>query len=266
MAYTDDSRQGDAQAIIEEVHRHAEPDTLKRGDLVAISPGKAIVDLRQYERRVKAAVQLGDVESFLAYVAQFYDAEAATAWVDPDRYTVVAVLNDHAASLPDERDHRATLALKQTAEWKRWANVDRQWLDQESFADHIADCVEDIAEPTAAELLELAQHFEATTSAEFKGGTRLDSGAVTVQYVETVDARAGQSGQLTIPKEIILALAPFYGEQRIAVTARFRYRLRNGDLQLSVVLADPDKVVRESVMAVKDRVAEQISRTYLGTP
>lgn len=260
----------DAGAIIEEVRSNSLTDSLVRGDLVAVPQGRRIEDLRQYERRATGSVNTEDVESFLKYVVDFYDPAITSAWVSVDTARMVAILNDHVRQgEPSDagwRDHRALLTLRETSEWKRWTAIDRAWLDQADFAEHIADSIEDIASPTAGDLLELAQTFEATSNAEFKGGVRIDSGAVQVSYRESIDARAGDNGQLTIPKELILALAPFYGEDRIAVTARFRYRIREGKLKVGVVLEDPEKIRTACVVAAHDRVAAVVERTYLGTP
>lgn len=257
-----------AAAIIEETRTNSVPDRLERGELVAVPHGRQIVDLTAYERRAKGTVSVEDVDSFLKYIADFYDPAITTAWVSVDAASMVAILNDHAEGTADPgwQDHRASLTLKPTSEWKRWAGIDRKWLDQEDFAEHIADSIEDIAAPAAGELLELAQSFEATTKAEFKGGIRIDSGAVQVNYREAVDAKAGESGQLTIPKELVLAIAPFYGEDRIAVTARFRYRIREGELKVGIVMEDPEKIRRACVVAAHDRVAAAVDRTYLGHP
>lgn len=77
-----------------------------------------------------------------------------------------------------------------------------------------------------------------------------------------MSAAAGEQGEFEVPTEFVLALAPFEGADLKEVTARFRYRIRSGQLALSYALVRPDDVIREAylehVSAVEDAIGVPI--------
>ena len=244
------------------------------GVLVPEGATHKVVDLNdQLERleanplRAKGTVGLHTVDDLARYVTRHDDKAATTVWVDLHGHAVVAVLNDHGDA-PGWGDHRAQLKLSQSPEWTRWKRHSGNFLDQPTFAEHIELSLDDIVKPDAADVLEMAQHIEGTASAEFQGGHRLQSGAVQLGYVETIDAKAGVRGELEIPKEFELALAPFDGEKPVPVRARFRFRLRGSVLQLGYVLVRPDDVLRASIDDITQRLANTFGedRVFVGTP
>jgi uncharacterized protein YfdQ (DUF2303 family) len=113
--------------------------------------------------------------------------------------------------------------------------------------------------PAGADLLELAQTFQATTKVEFRESKQLASGQRQFQYVEETDARGGQRGELTIPKEFELGIAPFEGCDPYRVIARLRYRLRDGKLSIGYVLDNPRDVERQAFRDVVETLSEACS-------
>lgn len=205
-------------------------------------------DTERYEAtpsRKTGHATLTDDDSLVAYVKRHADDETTTLWGDLDRGSIVAVFNDHNAATDDGGwgDHRATLKLRETEDWKHWLKNDGQLLSQDAFAEHIEDGVDAIREPAAATMLEIAQSFHAKSGASFSGGRRL-SGEVQFTYEETVTAKAGNKGSLEVPETFVLGLAPFEGNDPYAITARFRYRLVDGRLALGYRLIRPDKIRR----------------------
>jgi uncharacterized protein YfdQ (DUF2303 family) len=264
------------QAIIDAAREHATPvvvDPTKLEQRIFVVPKGSTLEYSfpsdeylERPRRLTGAVSVEDVASFKAYVATFYDPASTTAWVDQHRHRVVAVLNDAAASESAWRDHRATLQLVKTPEWKRWREKDGVLMDQEAFARHIELAELDIVDPDAATLLEIAQTFWASTKAEFRSGTRLQSGEVQFEWVEETQATAGRNRDLTIPAKFELRLSPFHGEDVVAVTALLRYRVRNGELRIGYELVRPDDVERDAMELIAESLRNEIDRVYLGSP
>lgn len=58
--------------------------------------------------------------------------------------------------------------------------------------------------------------------------------------------------------------APFIGEDRYRIAARFRFRVNGGQLKLGYVLDRPQSVLRDALDGVAERIAEQFPRTYVG--
>lgn len=263
-------------AIIEAARETARPvelDPHKRAIHAFVVPQNAKLErVEVYDHdlpapdRLLGTVRVETVESLMAYVKEFYDAAMTTAWVDCAERRVIAVLNDARRDSAQWRDHRAVLQLQLTPEWKRWRAKDSRLMGQEEFAEHIEESELDIVAPDAAELLEIAQTFHASTKAEFKSGTRLKTGEVTFAWIEETKATAGRKGELTIPDKFELSIAPFEGEERRPLTALLRYRVRDGHLTIGYKLVRPDDVLRDALELIAAGLRETIDRVYLGSP
>lgn len=203
------------------------------------------------------------VLAFIDYVANQHVDGDTTVWVHPTSGQITAVIDDSGAE-PGYRQHRVELLLAPTPEWSYWAAQDGKMLPQLAFAEHIEGGLQQIEQPDAADVLELAQSFHATTNVTFRSSTRLATGEQQLQYDEETAAVAGRTGQLNVPTAIVLMLGPFIGEPEVQIAARFRFRVNGGRLQLGYKLDQPEKVVRDAIESIADRIAGRFARTYLG--
>lgn len=220
-------------------------------------------------RRPSGTVQVHDATGFVRSVnrraGEFEGGRDVVLYADEERKALVAILNDDGTAggdmLADWRDYRIELALRPRPEWLHWKGKSGAFLDQQKFAEHIEDGLLELVSPPAADAIELAQSFEATSNARFKSGVRLHNGVTQFAYEEDVDAKAGAGGLLAIPTELKLLVAPFYGSARFEVTARFRYRLPRGggNLELGYVLNRPDDVERAAFTKIADVVAAELA-------
>lgn len=265
---------GDAQVIVDTATAAAGP--------VDLAPGAAYTvvvpaggDLRELDtqhlletpRRKKGVAHLRTAGSLVQYVGKHGEEGPTDIFADLKQVSIVAVLNGHADLEPGWGDHKAVLIMVKTEQWARWLSRHRNIGTLEDFAEFIEDNLEDVAEPPGADLLELAQSFQATSSAQFKQARRLATGEVQFAYTETVDAKAGQQGQLTIPQEFTVVLAPFEGTEAIPITARLRYRVGGGSLRIGYILDRPDKVEREAFDQAVAHVQSETGYSVLhGTP
>jgi uncharacterized protein YfdQ (DUF2303 family) len=241
----------------------------QEGHVYALADG-TIVDLDRHAIRPwrpRGTAKPQSVEALIAYVTR-HRTEETTIWVEPLNGHVVAVLNDNGAAQAEAwRDLRADLTLPTTPEWDHWLKRDGDFLDQATFAEHVEDGIDEVRDPSAADLLEVSQTMQATVTADFRSASRLHDGSIVAAWAEHVDARAGAAGDLTIPKEIVLALTPFYGEQPYAVSAKIRYRIRSGTLAIGYKLDRPESVVRDCLNAIKQRLVESFGDVvYTGIP
>lgn len=242
----------EAQAVIDVTLRAAEPKQLVTGHIYAVATsngGVHQVDLtgEQYRDVPKAktgTATVRDVDSFLSYFDKHADA-ATEVYADIERRTITAVLDAHEADTARWGKHRLLLELRHTPAWLAWTGKDNQLMPQAKFAEFIEDNLVDLRVPDSATMLELAESFEGTTSAEFQSSQRLDNGQRKFSYVEETTAKAGHKGDIVIPATLTLALSPFEGTEMFKVTARFRYRLdrAKGELSLGFKLERPDDVL-----------------------
>ncbi len=263
---------GDAAAIIEAAQATAEPKDLDHGkpQIVVVPAGAAaqIPDLsawRDAPYRRSGLYRPATVEALADYTEWQQVDDQTTVWVHPTSGRVEAVFDDNGAE-PGYREHRAVLQLQPTPEWTYWAAKDGHMGGQEDFALHIEGGLAEIEQPAAADLLEIAQSFHATKNAAFRSALRLASGEQQFTYSEEIEAKAGRTGQLSVPTTFVLMLAPFVGEEERQVVAKLRYRLHDGRLQIGYQLERPDKVVREALDAVAEQLAAKFPRVFVGEP
>lgn len=228
---------------------------------VAVPPGWRVetIDTSHHlpaPARAAGRVVVHDAASFLAAVALRRMADRPpVAYADEERTALVAILDDDHGDTPGWRQYRVELALRPTREWKAWKNQDDKPMGQEPFAFFVEEHAREFRMPAAADMLELAQTIEGTKSAQFKAGVRLKDGGRQAVWAETIDARAGQTGQLTIPDRFLIALRPFIGSAPFEVEAWLRFRIADGRLQLSYKLDRADLVEK----AVFDDVVNEVA-------
>lgn len=218
--------------------------------------------------RAEGTVTFRDVDSFSRYVHR-HATDATVVYhnrhADPQ---AVAVIDDHTPDEPGWGQHRALLHLRHSPEWQAWTHRQSRTMDQVEFADFVEDHLYDIAEPDGATLLEIITSIQGHRNVEFTKGIRLADGNLTFAYTEETTATAGARGDLTIPERFTLALRPYEGTDPVAVTARFRWRLRDGALALSYILDELDRILEDTFSAqVVGQLEEDLLAPVLyGTP
>jgi uncharacterized protein YfdQ (DUF2303 family) len=259
----------DTRAVIELTQRAVEPTLVEPGHVytVVVPAGGhlAQVDLtgdqyRDRPRRKTGQVRLDDAPSFTAYYGK-HATEDSEVYADLDWRTITAVLDAHGQTEANWAQHRAVFELSRTKSWQVWTLSDGKWMPQEAFAEQLEARAIDVITPPAADMLELAQSFQATTKVNFASGRRLATGERALLYTEETNATAGKRGELTIPASFDLLLQPFDGfEQRSRITARFRYRIvAEGKLLLSYVLDRPDDTLRAAFQQVSEWLGQELS-------
>ncbi|MYR46765.1 DUF2303 family protein [Streptomyces sp. SID5910] len=203
-----------------------------------------------------------DAQSFLTYWDKHHD-DNSEVYADSDRLTVTAVLDAHTPGTARWGGHRLHLALRETTAWKQWLHLDGQLLDQETFAEFLEDHLPELLEPSAADMLEIAQSFQAAQKVDFQSATRLSSGQRQFQYVETATTKAGQKGQLTVPETFTIGLVPFDGSDGYRLTARLRYRIGQNGLRLGYKLERPDEIRTTAFADVVKAIGEQIDTAVM---
>lgn len=261
-------RRTENDALIEVALNSAEPSELTPGKVYGwLSPTSGRVekiDLTGDEYRAAPARKTGttvvrDVESFGQYWDKHADGDFAEVYADDTLDTVTAVLNAHGSTVAGWGDHRLAYKLRRTSTWQTWAGHDRDLMGQTEFAEMLEDNLNSIVQPDGAELLELAQTFTANTQVAFKSGALLANGSRELIYSENVEASGGRGGKkIVIPKEIVLALAPYEDNDPMPVTARFRYRINDGHLRLGYVLNGVDEILSQAFTSVVEQVETRI--------
>ncbi|MFF8409020.1 DUF2303 family protein [Streptomyces omiyaensis] len=263
-----------ARTLITFAQQAAAPVALEVGKyhVVRTADGFRTVDLTTPEHtgvpeRKAGTTTVRDTTSFASYFAKHADPDTEV-YADAERLTVTAVLDAHTPAAARWSGHRLVLHLRKTDAWSQWMRQDGQLMQQEQFAEFLEDHLPELLKPSAADMLEIAQSIQGATKVDWQSSSRLATGQRQFQFVETVTAKAGQKGQLTIPETFTVGLVPFEGSAGYELTARFRYRLgRDGGLTLGYKLERPDDVLRTAFADVVDTIDGDIEQPVMnGTP
>lgn len=213
--------------------------------------------------RKTSTVQLDDAESFIWYLQEHGDAESCRIYLTADyqsgKVQFLALLNDNTKTGTNWRDHRATFTPAKSVEWNRWVGANKKQMTQTEFANWIEDNMADIAEiegmPKASEMLEMALNFEATAEKKFKSATRLQSGGISMEYIDTEDSAT--RARMAVFERFSLGLTALQDGPAYRLDARMKYRLRDGTLHLWFELIRPDKVLENSAHELVNAIKEK---------
>lgn len=264
----------DIQAVIDTAVRSTPPAEVEPGKFYVFRTPDGIRQLdltgdqyRDTPARKQGITTVRDADSFAGYWGKHSD-DNSEVYADADQLRVTAVLDADTATAARWGGHRLVLSLRETEAWQAWLALDGKLIEQQQFAEFVEDHLPEILEPAAAEMLEIAQSISGTVKAEFASGTRLATGQRQLSYVETVTAKAGQKGTLTIPETFVVGLLPFEGLTKgYQFTARLRYRINGSDLTIGYKLDRPGDVRDKAFADIVTAVGEQIATPILnGTP
>ena len=273
--------QGTAEVIRDLATENGEFQQLEPGLIHACMSAKdgriQALDLRGDEyletpRRKKGTIVVRNVESFLFYYGKHKVNGQSEIYAEPDIVTVTGVLNAYASEQTDWRDHRVRLSLQHSPEWVAWTGNNKRLLPQVDFCEfleeHIADVTKSTGGASAAALMEFATNFSAQRTLTFQSSARLSNGTTQFQYIENVDGQGGQkAGEAAMPAGFMLRIAPFVGADPVEMHARLRHRIVNRSLALQYLLDDPSGILRESMMGVMGKIAEETGDTVMtGSP
>lgn len=217
--------------------------------------------------RIKGNVGVLDPESFVEYYTKFSDPNSRVFAYEPE-IKVIGVLDYHAAGeiMPRWCQHRVTLTLRQSEEWKVWLTNNNKQKTQAEFAEFLEQNSMDIVRPSPSHIVEVARDLQATTEVEFGAGVRMQDGQVRFKYTETTKATVG-AGQLAVPEQFTIGIPAFVGGVRVDMQALLRFRNREGKLVIWYTLIRPEEVMRTAFLAARDAIAEALAITIInGVP
>lgn len=251
--------QTEAREIADLTLQGAAVKTIGDTPFVVVPADHRVVELDAYlptPTRKSGNTDLRDVQSFVTLV----NLEKTNSTRIYGRYeppAFVAVFNDHGQSAPGWQDHKASFACPQSVEWKTWKASDGKRMSQEEFAQFIENNLPDIAQPPAADMLEISRTLEAKKKVNFASGIRLSNGQNQLTYEEEISGTAAK-GQIQVPEEFTIGIPVLEGGVKYAVTARLRYRiLDGGKMQMWYELVRPHKIVEDAVKEVWHHIAQE---------
>lgn len=195
-----------------------------------------VVDVKEVERwngkpnRKTGRFSFSDLESFIRYYSEHKTEDSRIfAAVSDTGANFIGVLNFHGAE-PSFNDHHAHMELIPTTEWKIWMATAHTKMPQMEFARFLEDNSEMFTQPQGLDLLDLVTELEGKSHVDITQAVKLQTGAIKLNYSEVVELKGGsgnQSGEMIVPKELTVNIAPFEGTARREMKARLRFRIEN---------------------------------------
>ena len=233
-------------------------------EFVVLGAGEKIETLERLQTKPTRVCQKVDVvnaASFLAYFDQFKTANSIVC-VDDEKYNVRAVFDYHQAGGSAEwGSHTCTFGLTRTEEWTAWMQQNGRRMDQLKFAEFLENRMPDIVSPVGASVLEAATNLSNHRNVTFQSKVRVDNGSVQLAYIEE-DKGPGQ-GNVEIPQQFILGIRPFLRGEAYKMTAKFRYRIADGKLEMWYDLINPDRVIRDAFESEVEKITSKLTNDTL---
>lgn len=251
----------EAEAISTIAQQAKSPDAVDPGKVYAVAHGDTVkvIDTDAYSerpRRKKGTANVRDSESFIAYLDK-HGIKGETEVLTKQRENkIISFIDAGTDSEAGWSEHHLVLTLEQSPEFLKWTKLSGQMFSQTDFAEFIEENASDIVAPAAAEMLEIVSSLQVARSADFESAVRLSDGNVQFGYRETTNAKAGTTGQLTIPTEFSLGIRPYLGGNPYQVQAKFRYRLRGSELLLGFKLERIDDILLNAFNGVAESIQE----------
>lgn len=219
---------------------------------------------------LKQQVKLQNPASFISYIKN-HATQSVAIFCLPEKRTFTAFLDWHVGTDQRHCFHTAVLNLETTAELDTWMRNSGKEMDQIEFASFIEANAPEIVSaddalggktPSGSEMLQIALTLSRTENAAFRSATRLQNGQTQFKYEQNFDDKAGENGELTIPQMIKIGLPLFKAssaDEGYIMSARFRYRIRNGRLVMWYELIRPERIIEDAIQGIEITLKEAMS-------
>lgn len=184
-------------------------------------------------KSVKQAVTLQNADALIAYLNRFKRADSIL-FADVAESRIVGLIDYHSKDQAELVEHRATLALPFSEEWKVWSAINGHLKPQLEFARFIEENAPDIKAPDAGSLLEAVRDLQARRSVNFIQAVRTASDNESFEFNDNTEART--KGDLELPTKFMLSIPVYFGDPDVEVPAFLRWKLEEGKLMLGIKL------------------------------
>jgi hypothetical protein len=211
--------------------------------------------------RIRRHTALGDVDSFALYLDRYWDSQQSVTFrtgqlvistiIDGD-----PIGNDGVASWGS---HKASLILRLSDRLAPWRSADRQLLSQQEFVEFLEDHIADVADPDAADLIELVQWLSGHIGTTWSSAISTKDGARRLTWEESMTSggKVRTGGTQDIPGEMTIRVPLFQNDrhpEHVDIVARLRIRVRDGRVTLGFILDNLDTLIEDRM----DRVVELV--------
>jgi uncharacterized protein YfdQ (DUF2303 family) len=221
--------------------------------------------------RKTGIVHVESLDAFIDYIDRHHTNESAIFASSKDN-AIKAVMDWHQSDGEEFGGfarHQVILPFVFTDRWQAWTAISGKPMHQKTLAEHIEEYLGDIVAPDAAAVLETVLTLSGKKSVAYKNATRLASGDVAIQWEETTEAKAGQSGELKVPSEITLRLPVYVGcedETTFDVRTMFRFHVHEGSLTFTLKMLGIERIRELAFAAIYSSLVANLESVSIKTP
>ena len=189
--------------------------------------------LKPAPSRIRQKPLFYEKAAFIEYVNRF-KTPSSVVFNNTDENTFDAYIDYHEAAKAGTVEHVARLQLRYSEQFARWNTIEGNWVEQGKFATFLEENYIDVRKPDGAAVLELASDLEAKQNVMWKSAVRRDTETRTFSYEEDLNATQKGKGDVVVPRDLLLALPIYQGENEMELTAFLRHNLVQGSLAFKI--------------------------------
>lgn len=213
-------------------------------------------------RYISQVVTVQALDSLVDYV-NAYKTGNTMLFADIMANSITALIDYHGKDQKAENvAHRVTMALPYSEEWKLWTSIDGKMVGQLEFARFLEENHPDIAQPNAAELIEMARDLHAARNVKFSKVVRTDSDNENFTAEDTTTLGSRSTGNsVELPRQFTVRIPVYFGEEAIEMSAFLRWKVGDEGMALGIKLWRPEHVRQAMFKQIVVGAAERTSLT-----
>ncbi len=205
-------------------------------------------------KNIRQSVTLQNAMALVDYLNRFKNDDSLLL-ADVAQSRIVAVIDYHGVKAPALVDHKATLDLPFSEEWKTWSAINGHLKPQLEFARFVEENAPDIKAPDAGSLLEAVRDLQAKRSVNFMAAVRTASDNESFEYTDNTETRS--KGDLELPTRFLLSIPVYFGDAAVEVPAFLRWKLDDGKLQLGIKLHRAEHIRQAAFQLIVTEATEK---------
>ncbi len=210
-----------------------------------VPEGHEVRDLAAFLPAVeKAEKTFATAEAFAAYVNRF-KREATIVFNSLKQGTINAIFDYHTTGTGGDCHHSATYRPDLSPEFIAWKKIiDGGFIAQLAFAEFLDQWGHTVSTPTEAEIKDVVESVQATLNAEAKSVSRTKDGSGGFSHQVKVTLKSGQSGELDIPDQIVIAVPIYAGGSLISIALKLQVRVGGDGVKFRFIAPKLEDMIR----------------------
>lgn len=213
-------------------------------------------------RYISQRIEVQALDSLVDYVNTFKTPNTML-FADIRASAITALIDYHAADQKAANvAHQVTMALPYSEEWKLWTSIDGKMMGQLEFARFLEENHPDIAQPNAAELIEMARDLHAARNIKFTKVVRTDSDNENFTAEDTTTLGSRSTGNsVELPRQFTVRIPIYFDQQPFDMSAFLRWKVGDDGMTLGIKLWRPEHVRQAEFKQIVVGAAERTTLT-----